>query len=221
MRLMEQVQRMFSDRKTAAAASYAGLVKAIADGRPMPSKAVDIAIAAGKSMSDLEADAAMLARRIEADQQLQRAKKLAADHAAAVEAQQAKHHELEQLEARHKLELQTAQAAYNEAASHARSLNRERSMLTERATKVLTTTADPAISQRIQSLESERSRLQADCNDSGRMAAQAEQLPEPQREQRRQEIAEIVKANSERMNAIAEEIATLEQSKLDPANCAI
>jgi|GEM_PF-5963536 len=216
MTVIGKVREMFAGRKAAAAASYAGLVKAIAGGKPLPDNAVDLCIGFGRSVSDLERDADTLASRIEADQQLQQAENLVKKEAAAAAEATARYRELQELEARHKLELDAARQAYRAADETSRSLDRQRSMLVERATRTLVTTSDPAIDAKIQQLDYERGRLLAANNDSPRMVAQCHQMPEPQKSTRQQEIADMLRNNSEHMNAIAEEIRQLESARLKP-----
>lgn len=216
MTAIRKLREMLAGRKAQAATSYAGLVKDIAAGKGLPEDVIDKCVGFGRSIADLERDVETLSSRLEADQQLQRAKQLETDHVAASNKATELHRTMEELAKRHKAEMDAAQSAYNAAYLESRSLERQRGLLVERATRVLTATCDPAISAKIQRLTDERSRLQADCNDSGRMAAQAEQLPEPQRSERQRQTAEMLKSSGQRIAAIGSEIEQLEADRLKP-----
>ncbi len=194
------------------------------DARIAPANVVDICIAAGRSVQQLEAAVTVLASRIEASERLGEVRKLEAKIAKASELSQQRHRAMEDLEQRHKAELAAARNAYGEAYEETRHLQNQRSILEGRAMQTLRTTADPAIDQKIARLTQEHSQLLATNNRSRDMLIPEQRSSDrnvqsqydSQRQQREEEVRQMLARNGKRLAEIPGEIAALEAAKLDP-----
>ncbi len=154
--LLQQIREMFGQRKAAMTNAYDQLVDDIANGKPLPADAVDIAVAAGKSMIDLEADVSMLLSKSHADYQLMRADDLQVEYDRLTDVFNKATEVRDAVVKRHKTELAEAEAKMNEAFSRRRSVGSEAEVCRRNATAVLNGTAPPDTVQHFAAMESER-----------------------------------------------------------------
>lgn len=224
--MLQQIREMFGKHKATAATSYAGLVKALADGKPMPDNAVDVAIAAGKSVQDLEADVAMLSERQQAAADLRTASTMAEEIDKLTDAYVRAAKEREALEQRHRAEMDAAHAKVRGFDSERSSLANRRDLMQRRATQLLVQSADPSIADEIASLQAERDRNRLVANTS---MQRSQFIPSPlwdratteaKRAEHEREVSEWLGGIERREVEINARIAELEAKRLDPAACA-
>lgn len=209
LQTIQTIRDAFASRDADADANYRKLIESVANGKPWPKSGVDTCIAAGRSTADAQRDAATRAERIAAAEQLRQADAMQAAVDAADDELRAATARREAVAAEVKRMIAEAESGYATAFARRRSVSRQQAETRRRAVELLERTADARLAEQIAALQAERLTLIERNNRSVSLPATAD--PEIAAARR----AEL-KANGERIAAIAAEVAALESRKLDP-----
>lgn len=212
--MLQTVREMFGARKLTADETFRKLVVDTAEGKPIPENAVDICIAAGKSVADYENGVTLLSARRQAVADLKKASALQKDIERLGDAYVKASEERQALEKKHRAEMDAASAKVDQPFHERRGLFAHQGQLQQRAMQVLHSSADPAISQQIAAQQQRKDSLQREANTS----VQFQNQNDPNMQKQRTEWL----ADLQRQIADAEaKIAELETRRLDPEACVI
>lgn len=224
MAVLSKIRALFQQRQLTAAEAYKQQVLQIVDKGEQPDDALDVCLAAQRTLGDLERDVTTLAARIEAAKSLVEASKLAKQEAALAERSVKTYRDLEAMEVRHREAERAKHAEWKHLEWEREGLSNQMGATRESAMRTLNSTADPTIGQQIAMLQQERDDLLRQNNNSVTMFmgelkhsnSQTQASYDRQREKNNAELKAMLDSNGQRIADIAEEIAALEKKRLDP-----
>lgn len=141
--MLDSVRQMFGARKLSADDAYRTLVKETAAGKNPPDNCVDICVAAGRSVADLEADVETKMKLNQAEADLKRADTMQSEIDRLSQEQHEAFQAHEELVKRHRKELEESHSTVAHATSAYTGASHRQQNLRWNARQLLNNTVDP------------------------------------------------------------------------------